>query len=245
MKEFQKVPQTYEELQSSYDHLYKGWMGSHRNVNQTLKILKLLKPNPGEKIVDIGCGTGYLLDAAGEYQLKPFGIDLSRRALRISQEKNKLKPLVAQAAAENLPWPTGYFDHAVILGSLEHFLDPAQAIKETGRVLKPGGKAAILVPNSHHIRAIYNVYKFGEILSDDQDYERFATRTEWEHLFISNGLSVASVHKFDTGMARAHKKGREFFWFIYNVLFKIFGNSWIPLNLTYTFIFICQPSGDQ
>jgi len=64
MKELQKVPRTYKELQTSYDQLYQGWMGQHRNIDQTHKIFKLLQVKPGETLADVGCGMGYLLDIA-------------------------------------------------------------------------------------------------------------------------------------------------------------------------------------
>jgi len=239
MKELQKVPSSLQDLQKSYDSLYKGWMATHNNIQQTKKILEILRVKKGDRLLDIGCGLGYLVNMARTEGSLSFGIDISLVALKKAKEHYSLNSFVL-GMAEFLPFPKGSFDFVVILGSLEHFLIPAISVKEVSRVLKKNGKVAILVPNSHHIRAIYNVYKYGEILPEDQDFERFATRKEWENLFISNGLRVIQVHKFDTGMARKHKKGRELFWYLYNILFRFFGDSWIPLNLTYTFIFICE-----
>jgi ubiquinone/menaquinone biosynthesis C-methylase UbiE len=221
--------------------LYRGWLGSHKNVDQARRILDLLQVKPGKRLADIACGLGYLADMAGERGLQTMGIDVSTIALQQARRENRHVGLFALSAAENLPWPAGSMDYVACLGSLEHFIDPAAAVQEMTRVLKSDGRAALLVPNSHHIRAIYNVYKHGEILDDLQDYERYATRGEWERLFVDCGLQVVSVHKHDMGMARIHKKGHEIFWYAYNTLFRLFGGRWIPLNLTYTFIFICEP----
>jgi ubiquinone/menaquinone biosynthesis C-methylase UbiE len=242
LDQLQKEPSSLDELKSSYDRLFQGWMGNHKNVDQANRILDLLKAKPGCSFIDIGCGLGYMVDMAAQRGFNAVGIDISEVALRRAMSENQFSKKVVLGGAENLPFTDQSFDYAAILGSLEHFLDPSIAIKETARIVKKEGRAVILVPNSHHIRAIYNVYKFGEILPEMQDFERFATRSEWERLFENNGLQVLSVYKFDTGMSRLHKKGRELFWYVYNILYKLFQNRWIPLNLTYTFIFVCQPN---
>lgn len=242
MNQLQSVPTSLSDLQDSYNRLYGEWMGQHINDDQAQKMLEYLRTRPGDSFLDIGCGTGHTVRAALDRGLDAVGVDISAVALSQAVEAYGLGNRVFLAAAEDLPWPDQTFDHISILGSLEHFLDPACSVREVARLLKPGRRAAILVPNSHHLRAIYNVLKFGEIISDMQDYERFATRNEWERLFGENGLRVEAVHKYDTGMARIYRPGREWFWFVYNALFRLFGNRWIPFNLTYTFIFICSPS---
>ena len=238
MNPLQRVPASTSELQASYDRLYQGWMGGHKNLGQADRILNLLAVQPGQSLLDIACGLGYLADLAGARGIRAVGVDISNVALRQAQRDSKHAAGFFMGDAEHLPLPDRSLDYAVNLGSLEHFVDPAQAVRETARVLKLDGRAALLVPNSHHLRAIYNVYKYGEIISDLQDFERFGTRVEWERLLTQNGLRVCSVHKFDTGMARVYKPGREVFWYLYNAFYRLFGGL-IPLNLTYTFIFIC------
>jgi ubiquinone/menaquinone biosynthesis C-methylase UbiE len=238
----QKVAPSLDELRDSYDRLYQGWMGEHENLGQAERILRLLEVQPGRRLVDVACGLGYLAAMAAERGLDAVGIDISTVALRKAQQAYQDVGMLVLGDAERLPWADRTFDYAVNLGSLEHFIDPAAGVREMRRILKPQGRAALLLPNSHHIRAIYSVYKYGELFSDLQDYERFATRVEWERMLTENGMRVCGVHKYDTGMARIHKPGNEVFWYLYNIFFRLFGR-WIPLNLTYTFIFICEPSG--
>lgn len=240
MKNLQKVPTSLHELQISYDRLYQGWMGEHKNIEQAERILGLLDIQPGKRLIDIACGLGYLAEMASERGLDVVGVDISSVALEKAKRECDHVGMLLLGDGERLPWPDHTFDYAVNLGSLEHFVDPAAAVREMSRVLRSDGCAALLLPNSHHIRAIYSVYKYGEMLPDLQDFERFATRVEWERLLTENGLRVLSVHKYDTGMARVYKKGNEIFWYLYNIFFRLFGR-WTPLNLTYTFIFICEP----
>jgi ubiquinone/menaquinone biosynthesis C-methylase UbiE len=245
MNQFQmrRVPLSTKDLQDSYNSLYEGWMGEHKNVKQARQILDLLDVQPGRRLLDIACGLGYLADMAAERGLDAVGIDLSTVALGKARNSCRDCCSLLLGDAEHLPFADEVFDYAVNLGSLEHFVNPAVAVREMRRVLKREGHAAVLLPNSHHIRAIYSVYKYGEIISDLQDYERFATRVEWERLLTENGLRVLSVYKHDTGMARAYREGQKVFWYLYNILFRLFGR-WIPTNLAYSFIFICKPSAE-
>lgn len=245
LSQMQKTPASLDELRQSYDALYRGWMGEHENTDQAERILDLVGARageiaPGARVLDVGCGTGALLHAAATRGLDVVGVDISPVALEQARARYGFGENLLLSSGEELPCADASFDYVVNLGSLEHFLDPAMAVQEMARALKPGGKAALLVPNSHHLRAIYNVWKYGDIISDLQEYERFATRGEWERLFTANGLRVEEVHMYDTGMARIYRPGRELFWTFYNALFRLFGNRWIPFNFTYTFIFICR-----
>lgn len=233
----QEVASSIAELQASYDRLYEGWMGQHRNVGQARHLLDLLEVRSGI-LLDVACGLGYLLDMAEERGATAYGIDISQVALEKSKAENPARRLVL-GDGERLPWPTDTFDYVICLGSLEHFIYPELGVREIARVLKSSGKAAIMLPNSHHLLAIYNVYKTGGILPELQDFERFATRVEWQAFLEKNGLRVLSVHKYNVGFARIFKKGREGFWYTYNALFRLLGDIWIPTNLSFALTYVC------
>lgn len=233
----QKVASSVMELKASYDRLYREWLGHHRNIGQAKLMLDLLNPQAG-LLLDVACGLGYMLDMAEERGVIAIGLDISWTALTKSKAENSSRRLVL-GNGEHLPWPDSTFDYVTCLGSLEHFIHPEIGMREIARVLKPSGKAAISLPNSHHLLAIYNVYKTGGILPELQDFERFATRVEWEAMLERNGLRVLSTHKYNVGFARVFKKGRELFWYFYNLLFHLFGDIWIPLNLSFSLIFVC------
>lgn len=233
----QKVASSVIELKSSYDRLYQEWLGHHRNVGQAKLMLDLLQPQSG-LLLDVACGLGYMLDMAEERGVFAVGLDISWVALTKSRAERDSRHLVL-GNGERLPWPDNVFDYVTCLGSLEHFMHPEIGMREIARVLKPSGKAVISLPNSHHLLAIYNVYKTGGILPELQDFERFATRVEWEAMLEQNGLRVLSTHKYNVGFARVFKKGRELFWYLYNLLFRLFGDIWIPMNLSFSLIFVC------
>lgn len=233
----QKVASSLSELQDSYNTLYKEWLGQNRNIGQAKQLLDLMNVRSG-LVLDLACGLGYLLDMAEARGATAFGLDLSRVALEESKNEASQRRVV-EGNGEHLPWPDETFDYVTCLGSLEHFIHPDLGASEIARVLKPSGKAAIMLPNSHHIQAIYNVYKMGGILPELQDFERFATRVEWQSFLEEAGLLVESVHKYNVGFSRFFKKGREGFWYFYNILFRLFGDLWIPTNLSFALTFIC------
>jgi SAM-dependent methyltransferase len=233
----QEVAPSVAELQASYNRLYQEWLGQHRNVGEAKQMLDLLDVQSG-LLLDVACGLGYLLDMAEGQGAAAYGTDISWVALAKSKAENGSRRL-ALSNGEHLPWPDEAFDYVTCLGSLEHFIHPEVGAREIARVLKPSGKAAIMLPNSHHLLAIYNVYKTGGILPELQDYERFATRAEWQAFLEKNGLHVLSVHKYNVGFSRFFKKGREGFWYLYNALFRLFGDFWVPLNLSFSLTYIC------
>ncbi|HWQ83605.1 MAG TPA: class I SAM-dependent methyltransferase [Anaerolineales bacterium] len=233
----QAVAPSEDELKQSYDRLYQEWMGQHRNTGVAHQMLDLMEVKSGS-LLDVACGLGYLLDFANERGAKAYGVDLVHLPLLKAHQENPERALI-EANGECLPWPDETFDYITSLGSLEHYINPDLGAREIARILKKDGKAAINLPNSHHIQAIYNVYKTGGVLPDLQDYERFATRVEWQDFLENNGLRVLSVHKFNVGFSRKFKKGREGFWYLFNILYRLFGDRWIPTNLSFSLTYIC------
>lgn len=234
----QRIARSVEELQSSYNQLYQGRMGEHKSIGQAELMLDLLDIKAG-RLLDVSCGLGYLMQMAEERSAIAYGIDLSVVALQKARAYTGSSRLVL-GNGEQLPWPDNYFDYVTCQGSLEHFIHPGRGVQEIARVLNPDGHAVILLPNSHHLIAIYNVYRYGGILPELQDFERFSTRVEWQALLENNGLRVLSVHKHNVGMSRIWLKGRRVFWFLFNTLYRLLGDFWIPTNLSFSLVYLCE-----
>src|SRR5580765_4136935 len=97
--------------------------------------------------LDVGCGTGFLsLELAGRGH-QVVGVDLAPTMLELAGRKAKVQALAVRfetADAENLPYPAGSFDLVIsrhVLWTLPH---PQAAIDDWLRVLRPGGRLAII-----------------------------------------------------------------------------------------------------
>lgn len=102
------------------------------------------------RYLDLGCSAGLYtrniatrLGDGGDI----VGIDISPSMLKEAARRARrigAKPSFARADAENLPFANASFSGAVCGGSLNEFGDPARVLGETARVLKPGGRIAIM-----------------------------------------------------------------------------------------------------
>jgi len=97
---------------------------------------------PGPQLADIGGGTGnYALALAGE-GWQPTVIDRSVQMLAQASAKGLE---TVRANATRLPFADTSFDAAMLVSMLHHIDDPAQALAEAKRVLRPGGRLALMV----------------------------------------------------------------------------------------------------
>ena len=114
---------------------------------------------PGQRVLDVACGTGVLARAAAA-RVGPaghaVGVDPGPGMLAVARE---LAPSVEwrQATAEALPFPDKSFDAVVSQFGLMFFSDRTQAMREIARVLKPGGGVAVAVWDSLERSAAYPI----------------------------------------------------------------------------------------
>lgn len=107
---------------------------------------------PGEHVVDVACGTGDLTQAfAAGSAAKVTGIDFTREMLDIAETKRGcLAPALAdkityiEGDAQALPLPDASADVVSIAFGIRNVADPARAVAEFARVLRPGGRLVIL-----------------------------------------------------------------------------------------------------
>jgi demethylmenaquinone methyltransferase / 2-methoxy-6-polyprenyl-1,4-benzoquinol methylase len=130
----------------------------------------------GSLLLDVACGTGDLSRLARRRGYRVVGADLSRGMLAANHTG---APLL-QADCSRLPFADGSFDGLVCGYALRNFSDLPSALAETARVLRPGGRIALLevdAPTSTVLRTGYDVWftkvvpRLGAALSDRDAYE--------------------------------------------------------------------------
>ena len=102
----------------------------------------------GEKVLEIGVGIGTDLVEYAKNGSIVYGVDLTENAIKISEanfKRLKLKSNLKIANAVSLPYETGMFDLVFCFGVLHHIPNTEKAIQEIYRVLKPDGKAIIML----------------------------------------------------------------------------------------------------
>jgi 2-polyprenyl-6-hydroxyphenyl methylase / 3-demethylubiquinone-9 3-methyltransferase len=96
--------------------------------------------NQTTKVLDVGCGAGFLSNALSKVGLQVTGVDLSEESLKIAAKHDETKCVHYQTAdAYKLPFADATFDVLTAMDFLEHVEHPADVIKEFSRVLKPNG----------------------------------------------------------------------------------------------------------
>jgi ubiquinone/menaquinone biosynthesis C-methylase UbiE len=104
----------------------------------------------GMLVADIGTGTGFLAAGALAIGARVIGIDASDEMLRQATEKLTGKDFQGRTGdVEKLPLGDGEVDAVVANMVLHHAPDPAAAVREMARVLKPGGRLVISDTDSH------------------------------------------------------------------------------------------------
>lgn len=98
---------------------------------------------PG-KLLDVGCGTGDLAAIFAQHGWRAHGIEPSEQA---AEHARAAGVAVVAGTLADAPWPEASFDSIIFNHSLEHIPDPAEAVAQAARLLRPGGVLAIAVPN--------------------------------------------------------------------------------------------------
>lgn len=110
------------------------------------KLVALRQPNH-RRMLDLGCGTGFIIDLAKDLYEEIHGIDVTQAMLdRVDLSSGNIT--LHRCTAESLPFEADSFDFASAYAFLHHLEDYRSAVAETYRVLRPGGTFYVdLEPN--------------------------------------------------------------------------------------------------
>ena len=145
-------------------------------------------------ILENGCGVGMYVE-----HLAPFGgqihgleYDFERAA-----QTGRRNPNILNAAGENLPYPDNRFDLILSHEVLEHVADDRLAVREMLRVLKPGGRAVIFVPNRGYPFETHGVFWRGKYYFGNKPFVNYLPRA-WRdrlapHVRVYSGRDLARL----------------------------------------------------
>lgn len=124
-------------LAGSYDESEPHFRSENKTkVRNTIE--QLQKRCGGNRLLDLGCGTGFIIGLSQDIFSEIHGVDVTQAMLdRVDQSRGNVT--LHLTAAESVPFPDNYFDLVTAYSFLHHAEDYTSILREAYRILKPGG----------------------------------------------------------------------------------------------------------
>jgi ubiquinone/menaquinone biosynthesis C-methylase UbiE len=165
----------------------------HRSSPTIDALHETLGPQTGRDICDVACGAGHLaLSFAAQQPGRLVGVDPAPsmlEAFRLLACEHEVKVETVEAYAEELPFPDGSFDLVMSRLAPHHFRDLPTAVGEMARLLRPGGRLAVIDLEGHDDPEIDALNHELEMLHDPT-HQRSYTLDEWVGCLMGAGLNV-------------------------------------------------------
>jgi SAM-dependent methyltransferase len=179
-----------EQLRAEFNRWAEAGRGEgmeQEHLPIVLPMLELLRLEPAENVLEVGCGSGWLCRLVAERvtEGRIVGMDVSdemvRRARRASVEWGHVVFIVG--GIEEIPWEDNFFTRAISVESAYYWPDPARGMGEIFRVLRPGGSAWMLI---NYYRDNLHCHQWGSMLPVPT---RLLSAEEWAALFREAGFT--------------------------------------------------------
>jgi ubiquinone/menaquinone biosynthesis C-methylase UbiE len=166
------------------------------------RMVALAQPQPGWHMLDVATGAGHVAYAFAPHVARVWATDITDEMMAIVREEIAARGLanvrVAHAKAESLPFEDGSFDLVTCRVAPHHFDSIPRFLDEVRRVLKPGGRFAL----------VDNVVPAGSVGDFVNAFERFRdpshlrawTVEEWREALTQHGLTVVHEETIDKQM---------------------------------------------
>jgi demethylmenaquinone methyltransferase/2-methoxy-6-polyprenyl-1,4-benzoquinol methylase len=160
-----KVGELFATIASRYDLINDiQSFGLHRTWKR--RLLRLARVQPGERALDLCCGTGDLALALAKKGAEVMGLDFSEAMLQVAREKSKIQSSKSKVEfvcgdAQRIPFADKTFDVLTIGYGLRNLADLDAGLRDMWRVTKPGGRLLALEfgkPDNSVWRGIYFGY---------------------------------------------------------------------------------------
>lgn len=139
-------------MRMDYQSRKYALLNSPIEANRNLRrVHKYLQPQAADRILDVGCGRGYLAQNVQRFAPETTGIDLNVEAVA-----NGVTHGLRVMDAQKLAFPDAWFDKIYSFHAIEHIPNLTGALAEMDRVLKPGGTVLLVYP-AEPIRGLYVV----------------------------------------------------------------------------------------
>jgi ubiquinone/menaquinone biosynthesis C-methylase UbiE len=145
-------------------------------------LIDLVRQFGSDRLLDLGCGTGFLIDLAGDLFKEIHGVDVTK-AMIDQVDTSRGNVTLQLSPAEAVPYPDNYFDVVTAYAFLHHTEDYRRIFKEAHRVLKPGG---VFFSAQDPSRLFWNAIK--NLGKNQSDLQRSSVRKAYEAVHHTEDL---------------------------------------------------------
>lgn len=139
-------------LKTGYQDYWKHRKRYKKEAKNMLRIVDKVKGLNGLRILDIGCGFGYLLAEAKKYKCQVEGVEISAYARKMAKEKFGLN-IFSNIACLNYFKPI--FDVVFLIGTIEHLISPKEMLLNIKKILKQDGLLVITTIDTQGMLPVY------------------------------------------------------------------------------------------
>jgi SAM-dependent methyltransferase len=158
------------------------------------RALLLAEARPGERVLDLGCGTGRFVAALRDAGADPVGVEVAEAALERARRNVPGADLRLLVPDGSLPLEHGSVDLVWCSEVLEHVPDVAHLLVEARRVLKPGARLLATVPYHGRVKAAaIGLLRFDAHFDPLGQHVRFFTRSSLARTLDAAGFEGARI----------------------------------------------------
>jgi len=170
----------------------------HKRVLDELLVRELERDS---SVLEMGCGTGRLLAHLLKYDLRLSGADMSPGMLDVARRRlggHADRIALHESLANELPFPDASLDAVYSILVINLIPDYSKAVREVGRVIKPGGIFVFNVPNLYSVYILGGMYvnlRGKTVGANDAGhrYSHWFSSSEWRTTLTKSGFSVEQV----------------------------------------------------
>jgi ubiquinone/menaquinone biosynthesis C-methylase UbiE len=162
-------------------------------------LVEALRPEPSWRVLDLGTGAGHAALAVAPHVTRVTAVDVAERMLAtargLAEERGIANLETVQADVGALPCPDRTFDAGFSRYSAHHWPDPAAALREAARVLRPGARLVLIDTVSPSDPALDTYINAVELLRDPS-HGRNAPESEWRARLGAAGFAMATAREW-------------------------------------------------
>lgn len=146
MNSMQKKNTSWGKVAGWYNNLLEEGEDTYQEKLIKPNLMRMLNPQAGEEILDVGCGQGFFARELAKSGAKVVGVDVAGELVKLAKDQaGKNQTYLVLSAEKMTPLLSSRFNAAICVLALQNIKNLRAAISEISRVLKPGGRCVLVL----------------------------------------------------------------------------------------------------